>query len=113
MPSAFVRSFGSVNSSAIMPSDAGAASASATPWPNRPATIIAWETAAPQTAEATAKRTTPVSSRRRRPKYVGEPPAEDQQAAGCQHVRVDDPGQAGRGEAEAVLDRGAAPRSRW
>jgi hypothetical protein len=57
-----------VNSNAIMPSDAGAAIASAAPWPNRPATIIPWETAAPQTVEDTANRTTPASSSRRRPK---------------------------------------------
>ena len=43
---------------------------------------------------------------------VGEPAAEQQQAAGHQHVAVDHPREAGLGEVQVVLDAAAARRSR-
>jgi hypothetical protein len=66
-PSAFIRSRASGNSTGIMPSAAGSASASPVPCTNRLATSTAGETAAPHTAEAAPKTITPARNSRRRP----------------------------------------------
>ena len=74
IPSALIRSLGSGNSSPISPRAAGAASASPMPCTNRLETSIPGATAAPQSAEATAKRPTPVRNSRRRPKMSASRP---------------------------------------
>ncbi len=66
-PRAFIRSRESGNSTGIMPSAAGLASASPVPWTNRLATSIDEDTAAPHTAEAAPKTSTPARNSRRRP----------------------------------------------
>ncbi len=74
IPSAFIRSRGSGNSSAIRPSDAGAAIASPAPCTNRLETSIAGATAAPHATEASAKTLTPARNSRRRPKRSASRP---------------------------------------
>ena len=74
MPSAFIRSRGSGNSSAISPSDAGAASASPAPCANLLVTSIAGLTAAPHVADATANTATPHRNSRRRPRMSASRP---------------------------------------
>ena len=73
-PSALIRSCGSGNSSAISPSDAGAASASPIPCTNRDATSIPGLTAAPHVADATAKSATPIRKTWRRPRMSASRP---------------------------------------
>ncbi len=76
MPSALARSLPSGNSSAVSPNAAGAAMASAAPWAKRLATSIPEVTAAPLSAEATAKTLMPMMNIRLRPtRSASRPPS--------------------------------------
>jgi hypothetical protein len=75
-PRAFIRSRESGNSTGIMLSAAGLASASPVPCTNRLVTSIVGETAAPLTADATPKTSTPIRNSRRRPnRSASRPPS--------------------------------------
>ena len=60
----------------------------------------------PHASDATVKSAIPARNRRRCAEEVAEPPAEQQEAAEREQVRVDDPGERGLREAEVLLDRG-------
>ena len=103
-PRAFIRSRESGNSTGIMPSAAGAASASPVPCTNRLETSIDEETAAPLAADADPEDEHADQEQPPPAEQVRQPPAQEQQSAGHQHVTVDHPGQARAGERQIVLD---------
>ena len=81
MPNALPRSFGSVKVVASSDSAAGASIAPKTPWQARAVTSIAKLTEAPPMADATAKPGQAGNEHDLAADQVGEPPAEQQQAA--------------------------------
>ena len=81
MPNALPRSLASVNVVVSSASTAGASSAPNTPWTARAVTSMPKLTAAPPTAEATAKPVEPDEQGPLAAEEVGQPAADQQQAA--------------------------------
>ena len=94
----------------MIASEQAAISAPAMPCRARAPISTPWLGAAPPTSEASAEQQQRQHERAPLPEVVGRAPAEHQEAGERDRVGVDDPLQAGRGEAEARLDRAAARR---
>ena len=90
VPNALPRPFGSVNVVAISDRADGARSAAKTPWQARAVTNIVKLTAAPPTAEAAAKPTSPEKEGLLTADQIGGSPADQQQAPERQRVRGHD-----------------------
>ena len=109
MPSALFRSEPSLKVVVTMESAAGESSAPPRPWTARAAIRAPSDSAKPPASEAAAKMSRPTMKISPAAEEVGEPAAEEQEAAEGEDVCVDDPGEAVLVELE-VLGRSSAGR---
>ena len=104
-PSALLRSAPSRKVVVTIESAAGERSAAPRPCTARAAISAPSDSAKPPTSEASANRIRPPHEHPPAAEQVGEPPAEQQEAAEGEHVGVDDPGEVVLGEVEGGADR--------